>query len=275
MTNQVNSSQFSHYSESAEKMHSINHFFDNFVKFNVIKNVICLMATPAHLSSYSPDSLAEYLVKLAVSIILSVIMSYRDLYENRASQKKSRLCFLAAAFFIINELNLVLSSQYNFFSILMTITAVSAISKYSELDKLSRLKGYPLFSEKLDNPQYTAVSAASNIPPAIMNRINVPAGNTPCSAPPPAFSPLTVKSHVSVKLDDIKMPELSDMRAEIPPEKLYAEIIPDARDIPAEARMLGNAAIEYSAEKLSEITVSPIEYKKPENKINLSKERNI
>ena len=275
MTNQANSSQFSHYSESAEKMRSINRFFNNFVTFNVIKNVLCLMAMPANLSSYSPDSLAEYLVKLAVSIILSVIMSYRDLYEDRASQKKSRLCFLAAAFFIINELNLVLSSQYNFFSILMTITALSAISKYSELDKLSRLKGYPLFSEVLDNPQYTAASAASNIPPAIMNSTNVSAGNTASSATPPAVSPLTVKSHVSVKLDDIKIPELSDMKAEIPPEKLYAEIIPDARDIPAEARMLGNAAIEYSAEKLSDTALSPIDYKKPKKKINLSKERNI
>ena len=274
MTNSVNSSQFSHYSESAEKMRLINRFFNNFVIFNVIKNVICLMAMPANLSSYSSDSIAEYSVKLAVSIILSVIMSYRDLYEDRANQKKSRLCFLATTFFIINELNLLLSSSHDFLSILMIIAALSAISKYSELDKLSRLKGYPLFSESLDNPQYTAAAAAANISPAIMNGTNVSSGNIPYSAPPPSVSPLTVKNHVSVKLDDIKMPELSDMTAEIPSEKLYAKI-PDARDIPAEARMLGNAAIEYSAEKLSDIAVSPIDYKKPEKKINLSKERNI
>lgn len=276
----MNSSQFSHYAESAGKMHSIHHFFNNFVILNAIKTLIYFTTMPANLSEYSSHSISEYSARLTVNIVLSIIMSYRDLYENRANQKKSRLCFLAAAFFIMNELTLVFSSSTNLNDILsigMVIAACSALKKYNELDKLCKLKGYPLFSESLDNPQYTAASAVSSIPPAIMNAANVKVKSVPAAPPPVTVNPLPVKNHVSVRLDGIKAPEISDMTEdEVPKRKCCAEI-PDARDIPAEARLLGNAAIEYSAERLSDIAVSPIDYTehKTKKKINLSKERNI
>ncbi len=254
-----NQNDFDHYAESAEEMNKISKFFDKFFIFNIIKNFLNFLFIPATLNLYTIDEISIHLLFILSGIILSLFMSYKQNYLK--NPRKCRLC--AELFIILETLSVIFKSGFNLsiiesllnlFSYISIGLAGKSIKKYLNLEKLSSLKGYPFFNELLDNPNY--------VPP-----LNIPV------SPQKSIISVTipsVKSHISVKIPDLQPePVIVPIIAE--PVKKFSEdimIIP-SYDTPAEARILGNATVDYREYvKLNDLYDNQQQSRK---KINLSK----
>ncbi len=254
-----NQNDFDHYTESAEEMNKISKFFDRFFIFNIIKNAVNFLFIPTILNLYTINEISLHLLFIISGIILSLFMSYKQNYL-----KNPRKCKLCAELFIILEtlsvifkfgFNLsIIESLLNILSYISIGLAGKSIKKYLNLEKLSNLKGYPFFNELLDNPNYVA---PLNIPVSPQKSI------VSVTIPP-------IKSHVSVKIPDLQPePIIAPMTAE-PIQKFSQDImIMPSYDTPAEARILGNATMDYTEYvKLNDLYDNQQQSRK---KINLSK----
>lgn len=291
-----NGDEFSHYAKSVEKMENGSKFFDFFFKVNLIKVLIYFLSMSANLYEYSVSSISLYLLFLVIETILSVFIPYKDNYIKKSSWKKS---LSATIMLIIADIILLIQSGFfqdrislSFLSLIVMIsTAISgtAIKKLFIIKKLSKLKGYPHFSEILDNPNFIFKNqinsnpkfSSINIPPLQNANINYHYNKqTSMSVPSISIPKNNIKPHISVKIPDMKIPELvavnnNDISYIIPEtEKLT---IPVASDTPLEARLLGNATIDYKNMRFATAELQILddnisEKKEKHKKINLSKE---
>lgn len=284
-----NKNEFSHYHESAEKMEKISSFFNKFFLANVLKAFAYFILMPGFIHNYTLGSIDITIAYIVSQIALSFASSYKEIYMNKT--KLSHI--LIALMTLIDALSIAVFNDYItlLVSVAGIITEIAAQVKMSGLKKLKNLKGYPLFNELLDNPAYVFT--------AIPN-LNVNLGSISINTPPPAISSINTgyyhysKGSVqnSVKIPDIQTVEpekvsLEEMTVEKPAEGKISNI-PFPADTPMEARILGNATLDYSifniqTEEISVIAdgikqyadLSEIDYTDNRHKIiNISKNKN-
>ena len=280
-TNSSNKNEFSHYHKSAENMEKISEFFTDFFRIHIFKAFLYFLLMPEFITDYSANAIGVTAAYIISQIILALIASYKETYMN-----KTGLSNIAISIMMLIDILSTIIHRGSIISI-CTIIAIAdeiiAHKKTFELRKLKKLKGYPLFSELLDNPAYvfTNPNPNANIStsmPANLNIINC------------LYSKSTAQN--SVKITDITAIEpekvsLEEMTAEKPAEnKTFS--IPFSADTPMEARILGNATVDYSifniqTEEMSGITdgsnrsvsLSEIDYTDNRHKIiNISKNKN-
>lgn len=273
--------EFSHYHKSAENMEKISEFFNDFFRIHIFKAFLYFLLMPEFITDYSANAIGITAAYIISQIILALIASYKETYMN-----KTGLSNIAISIMMLTDILSTIIHRGSIISI-CTIMAIAdeiiAHKKTYELRKLKKLKGYPLFSELLDNPSY--VFAVPNL--NANTNTSIPANSN-------AVSCLYSKSMAqdSVKIPDIAAAEpekisLEEMTSEKPAENRIFSI-PFSADTPMEARILGNATVDYSifniqTEEMSVIpdginrsaSLSEIDYTDNRHKIiNISKNKN-
>lgn len=262
-----NNHDFDHYAESAEQMNKIDKFFNKFFLINMIKIFLGFLFMPTQLYSYSHSAITAFLIISALQIFLSIYTPYENNYKN-----KTQNCRITDILMIITEIIFMLINSSTSlmpwltvtFGGIAVITQITALTKFSKLEELKQLKGYPLFSELLDNPKYVPPvnMPQKTLPPPLKPIISVKLPNT------------NIKPNVSVKIPNLQPePITSPMMSE--PVKKFSEdiMIPPSCDTPAESRILGNATVDYTEYvKLNDLYDN---HKQSGKKINLSKIKSL
>lgn len=274
--NNSNNPDCSHYTESAENMGKISDFFTGFFWIHISKAFLYFLFMPEFISSYSLSAIDITVAYIISQVILTIIASYKEIYIN-----KTRLSNIAISLMIlIDAVSTIIhsGSMISICTITAIINEIVALKKTFDLRKLKQLKGYPLFSELLDNPKY--IPPCNKIPNPVINSIslNLPQSNA---------SHISVKiphnkSHVSMQIPVMNNPEsekilVEDMLSEKSVKNNLFEI-PLPADTPMEARLLGNATLDYKEFQRNNLQVEELSYdKSAENhkKINLSKDKKM
>ncbi len=248
----MNSNDFDHYPASLDKMNKIHKFFNNFFIFNTIKDIANLLWTAANINLYTVETIDLY----AFFVLLNTAIPFFTMYEKNYIKTPMK-CFKATFGFILSELLILfLKPELSIFSIITLILSALALSKYLKIDELSKLKGFPIFSELLDNPQVYQIKKAPAISTPIPSIVSIP------------IPSIISNPHISVKLPE---PEPLDIERRFSKNEESILILP--QDIPPEARLLGNATMDFKKQIQVEDMFTPKQ--KNKKKINLSKEKKI
>jgi hypothetical protein len=270
INNSNNSHDFLHYAESADKMEKISDFFNSFFWIHIAKAILYFLFMPEFISDYSSGAIDIIVAYIVSQIALTFTASYKEIYMN-----KTKLSNIAIAIMtLIDLISTIALKDYDYIvsivPIIAIINEIVAQIKTLDLRKLKPLKGYPLFSELLDNPKYippTQLNQNINITSISLNTspfVNANQHNT---------SHISIKiphrhnknsSHISVKIPPLNMPEpekisVEDMSAEKSVKNNLFEIPPSA-DTPMEARLLGNATLDYSEFQMHNLKVEEINF---------------
>lgn len=274
--------EFAHYPKSQEKMNNIKNYFDKYFVGNLIKTAVYFTALPAFISNYSASSIGISLLLMAVEAVSLLLSSYKECY-----QKKPELSKVGLAGMILSDIGFFLLKAPYFSSVIHYITVVSVIASFKayrdikQLEVLKTLKGYPLFSEMIDNPNYIPPNLPFNMmPKGVLKALNAPSANKskiPVILKTASMDSLQLHGNISDNPEDISADNSPKIHYEndLPLNLSAADetIIPPAWCTPSESRLIGNANINSHYDMTEEMTVSHInDDVKNKKTINLSKQ---